>query len=450
MAKKRNKKYTPQQGGVAKKRKTSSQEMQQCYLVAKKMLCHFELDPNLLEVFTKRQKEKLYRIYYITPIIKPQKERTVPRQYIRNINNDAYNFIKTNFWGNPENKITYFELYTAGLSFLSTIQGMFAEDNLFEPGTPQFESANRICEKFDRDKLLNDSVKEVSDHVFYLSRRYSRVNYRMYGHTVDCDKIPDKKCNCGHCFEYRVSFRITVQECETKYFSFNNIYRKTFRMFSPADGLYLPKPLTIFQTAIFPREKKDKNFNMYVQSHVFHRFKERLDLLSPTSHNLLFQYAFTRNIKPVHYDKRDLFACLIAEDCPVGYFTFLVRGDDIIVNTFLPLVGENTPEGKKLQTLLSLSKEEIIYLGMDKISFFTRVDFDQVPELKQALIDSNIWQIKLELDTLGNADDDDIPSIDIDKTLFVKNYFDKREREQITEMPTLNKQSGAAENEIEN
>ena len=428
MAKNRNKKYIPQSGGTAKRRKPSPQEMQQCYLVAQKLLRHFDLDPKLLEVFTKRQKERLYHLYYITPIIKPQKERTVPRQYIRNINSDAYHFIKKKFWGNPDNKLTFFELYTAGLSFLSTIQGMFREDNLFEPGTPQFESASRICEKFDRDDLMNESSKEVSDHIFYLTRRYSRVNFRMYGHTLDCDKIPDKRCNCGHCFEYRMSYRITVQESETKYFSFNNIYRQTFRMFEPADGLYLPKPLTIFQTALFPNEKEDRVFNMYVQSHVFHRFKERMDTLSPTDLNLLFQYTFTRYLKLVKYDNRELFACLIADNCSIGYFSFLIRGDDIVINTFLPLVGENTPEGKKLQKLLSLSKDEVIYLGMDKISFFTRVDFEQVPELKKALIDSNIWPIKLALDDLFETEDadSDASPIDINKTMFVKNYFDKR------------------------
>jgi len=406
--------------------------MRQCYLVAQKLLRHFELDPNLLEVFTKRQKERLYHLYYITPIIKPQKERTVPRQYIRNINSDAYQFIKTNFWGNPENKLTYFELYTAGLSFLSTIQGMFKEDNLFEPGTPQFVSASLICEKFDRDDLMNESSKEVSDHIFYLTRRYSRVNFRMYGHSLECDKIPDKRCNCGHCFEYRISYRITVQESETKYFSFNNINRQTFRLFEPADGLYLPQPLTIFKNAIFPKEKEGQAFNMYVQSHVFHRFKERLDTFDPADHNLLFQYTFTRYLKLVKDDNRELIACMIANDCPVGYFTFIIRGDDLVVNTFLPLLGDNTPEGKKLQKILSLSREEIVYLGMDKISFFVHIDFDQIPKLKQALVDSGIWPVKLELDRLGTDEDEEdeeekASSVDMDKTMFVKNYFSKRE-----------------------
>jgi len=245
---------------------------------------------------------------------------------------------------------------------------------------------------------------------------------------MDCDKIPDKRCNCGHCFEYRISYRITVQECETKYFSLNDISRKTFRMFRPADGLYMPKPLTIFQNIVYPNENEDKVFNMYVQSHVFHRFKERLDILSPTDHNLLFQYTFTRHLQHVKEDNQDLFPCMIAENCPVGYFTFSISGDDIVVTTFLPLTSSNTPEGKKLNKLLSLSMEEIVFLGMDKISFFIKVDFDQVTELKQALIDSDIWHIKLELDKLENEEetDDVISSIDNEKTMFVKNYFDKR------------------------
>ncbi|MDR0836432.1 MAG: hypothetical protein LBN11_07645, partial [Tannerella sp.] len=419
-----NKKKIKQQSKPMPK-KNSRTEQEQCCIVAKKILRHFELDTKLLDVFTKKQKERLSKVYYITPTISADKPGTVPRQYLKKINSDAYKFMKTNFWGNPENELTFFELATYGLSFLSSIQGMFKEDNLFEQGTPQYESASRICEKFDRDELMNKAFQDVSDHIFYLSRAYSRVNFRMYGHIMDCEKLPDKRCNCGHCFVYKVCYKITAQECETKDFSFNNIYRKAYRMFIPADGLYLPTPLKIPQNTMYKREKEDKVFNMYIQSHVFHRFRERLDIFSPTNHNLLFQYALTRYLKLVQYDKRDLFACLIDDDAPVGYFTFLIRGDDIVVNTFLPLVGENTPEGKKLQELLFLSKEEIVYLGMDKLSFFTKVDFEQIPKLKQALIDSNIWKTKLALEELIDEDETEEKksSIDMNKTMFVKKFF---------------------------
>jgi len=249
----------------------------------------------------------------------------------------------------------------------------------------------------------------------------------MYGHSLDCDKLPSRFCNCGRCFEYRISYRITVQECETKYFTFNDITRKTYRLFSPADGLYLPKPLSVYKSLIIPEEEKGKTFNMYVQSHVFHRFKERLDTFSPTGLNLLFQYTFNKFPKIVKFDDKCLFATIIADDCPLGYFTFFLSGDDMVINTFLPLLGDNTPEGRNLQKFFPLSRDNIKCLGMDKISFLCKIDFDQIPELKQALIDSNIWQIKLELDSLKNEDDtgNDKFSVDLEKTMSVKKYLEK-------------------------
>ena len=46
----------------------------------------------------------------------------------------------------------------------------------------------------------------------------------------------------------------------------------------------------------------------------------------------------------------------------------------------------NLPDGKVLFKLLKLSKDETIYLGMDKMSFLFKVDFEQIPVFKQALI----------------------------------------------------------------
>ena len=52
-------------------KKKSRSDMEHCYLVSRKILHHFELDPKLLDVFTKKQKERLGKIYYITPTIDP-------------------------------------------------------------------------------------------------------------------------------------------------------------------------------------------------------------------------------------------------------------------------------------------------------------------------------------------------------------------------------------------
>jgi hypothetical protein len=62
---------------------------------------------------------------------------------------------------------------------------------------------------------------------------------------------------------------------------------------------------------------------------------------------------------------------------------------------------------------------------MDKLSFFTLIDFDQIPILKQALIDSGVWKTKEEIERIRrNASAEPYP-VDMNKTLFVKKFFDK-------------------------
>jgi len=404
------------------KRRNLRQDAEQCYLISKKILNHFGLDPKLLDVFTKKQKEFLYRIYFLTPTITPDKDGMIPRHYIKMINNEAYLYMKYEFWGNPDSEITYMELATSGLSFLTSMQSMLKNQKLLEIGTPQYESATLICEKYECNKVLREVLDKISDRLFLLTRRLSRVNFRVYGHSMDCREVKDPYSDN---LAIKLLFEITSKECETKYFSFNNIYRKAYRMFNPEYGLFVLEPLTIPQTAIYKTKKEGELFNIYIQSHVFHRFKERLDIFSTFSHNLIFQYVFTRNLKLVRSDKQVLFACLI-EGISVGYFTFSIVGNDIVVNTFLPFIDYRTPEGKEFQEILPLSIEEITYLGMDKISFFTQVDFEQIPILKKVLDNTSIRSIKLALENLLYKLSNEKLPYDTNKTNFVNDFFNKR------------------------
>jgi hypothetical protein len=193
-----------------------------------------------------------------------------------------------------------------------------------------------------------------------------------------------------------------------------------------AQGFYdKPEPATVSSKKIYPNAPEDVDLNIYIQSHVLHRFKERMDAFDPLFQNLLIQNAFTHGMKIVNFENQVLFSCPMEENI-VGYFTFFLRGGDIVINTILPLTSPNTPEGKKLQELLSLSKDEISYLGMDKISFFTKVDFEEIPQLKAAIIEAGMWHSKLEIDRYSWEDDKEERPIDQDKTMFVKHFLEKK------------------------
>jgi hypothetical protein len=330
--------------------------------------------------------------------------------------------MKTHYWGKPENQLTYMELATYGLTFIGNLSD-FCRRNAFIAGTPQAEVSKQIFEKFDSDRILETAFKEVLDKIWYWTRCYSRVTYRMYGYEYDCE-TKTKKCGC--CYINKLTFLLTAQESESKTFIHNNIKRKAYRLFMTADGLYSPRPATVARNRIYPEAKDDENMNIYIQSHALQRFKERLDAFDPSNLNILIQSSFTNGLQLAKTGKSVLFTCLMEEGRAVGYFTFFVHENDIVVNTFLPLTSDDTPEGKKLHELLPLDKEEIVHLGMDKISFLLKVDFEKILLLKQAFIASNIWPTKILLNQMFDEEETkDDGLIDMGKTMLVKNYIDK-------------------------
>jgi len=208
-------------------------------------------------------------------------------------------------------------------------------------------------------------------------------------------------------------------------FTHNNIERKAFRMLLTTYGSVKPSWATVPKDMIFPNAHKDEVLNIYIQSHALHRFKDRMDMITPPNRNFFMQYALSYGQNIVKTEKHTFLALTLKENSSIGYFAFFVQGSDLVINTFIPIENVNTPEGKKLHEALHLSKEEMAYLGMDKLSFLYSIDFEQIPILKQALIDSGIWKSKLSIDkeeiTFEGV-------IDENKTRFVKNFFEKREQ----------------------
>ena len=410
----------------------SQTELNRSCNVAKKTLRLFELDPNIIDVFTKKQKSILLHNFFEPPIVKPDKPNTVPRQYIKNIHEELYRFIKTAHFGDPDIKLTYIEFLTYGLNFLSTLSAMHIKGRKFEYGTPQEIVADKICAKYDIDELLDRvSIQEIFQVLYFHTRGYSKINFRCYGFTAYYEHIPNALTGCTH---VKLTVRLTAHDSEAKKFTHNNIERKAFKLIIPAIGSQMPENATVRRRQLIPFSIWNNKMNIYIQSHVLHRFKERADVFDPTHQNIILQFTFSAGLKLVKTGDQILFACAI-ESKTFGYFAFFVQGNDVVINTFLPFTSSNTPEGQKLQQLIALSKDEIIYIGMDKLSFYSDVDFDQIPVLKKALIDSNIWETKLVLDNnhaeiYEQYDDAEKKEYQIKKqkkTQFVKTFFDKRD-----------------------
>ena len=424
MAKKKRAKVTKEQVQTrysVLSRNISRDEMERGYTIAKKLLIHCNLDPSLLDGLSKRQRFILFACTFELPTVKPAQDRTVPRQFLRQIHADLFRFLKSEYCDFRNNQVSYMEYVTIGVSFFTALRTHF-EKGLFT-GTPQEEAIRKIYDELTRcESIMEICYEDINEHIHKLTSGFSQVNFRSYGFRTYWEQ--------GASLLYRrLVVRITAQNCESKMFTHHGIERKAFRLVTRAYVTIDPENVTVDKKLIFPSAKEDEKLNVYIQSHALHRFKERMDIIEPTVRNRLLQYFLIDEQTIIKLNKQVVFQCSTSEDTLLGYFTFFVHDDDLIINSFIPAVGESMPEGRKLHRLLRLSKEETSYLGMEKISFFLKVDFEQIPVLKQALIDSGLWRLKQGVefgDTMLEIQESEI-AIEKNKTAFVKNFFDKHE-----------------------
>ena len=259
---------------------------------------------------------------------------------------------------------------------------------------------------------------------------YTQMNFRIYGYTLAFNIIkPQIRTGFG---TMRIEIKVNSKESESIHFTNNGVSRKAFKVMLGDNWACKATQIFIWRSKLFPdKTDKDRPYYLYLQSHVLHRFKERMDIFETTNRNHLLYSSITISQHIVQSsDGYPLIACSVRGN-PLGYFPFIIRDDKLFILSFLPFVSAICPEGAKLHQLLGLQKDDIIHLGMDKMSFYVLVDFEQIPMLRDALKEAGIWEIKKMLDEscVEHHGFDEV------KTSFVKNFFQKLALRNATQFP---------------
>ncbi|MDR1897192.1 MAG: hypothetical protein LBR10_10425, partial [Prevotellaceae bacterium] len=327
----------------------SKTQLDKCYAVVQKLLGFMGFDPELFDMFSKKQKTQLLTTEYSVPCVHAQKGHYVPRQYIENIRRDLLDFMKTNYL-DESIKLTYMDAATYGLSFLfnATLLDM---QGLFQNEQKQF--IEQIKDRFKNLDLLNEGgFEDVFNEMLFQVSLYSQVNFRTYGF---CHKWePYLKDTTG----FRLTFELTSMENERIYFTYNGKSRIAFRLLLGQTAKYEASTAVIRKSKLFPDAKSDRKYNIYIQSHVIHRFKERIDIMEATNRNHILHVSLTSYQCVVQGAGGRLLLMCSVHDTPLGYFPFTIQNDNLFILSFLPLVSNITPEGNKLYKLLKLCKED--------------------------------------------------------------------------------------------
>jgi hypothetical protein len=427
MAKNRKKKSSSQMPHSTLKSNVSRAQFDTGCAIARKTMQLTGFDPALFDTLTKKQKHDLLNIEPPMPLIRVASGCHVPRQYVNNIRTSMMNFLRTTFV-DEKVQLTYLEFLTHGLPFLTICKAQ-RQRGLFTP-EQQDAFVGEMTDKFSTtDLVASDWLRVLFRYLRIELSFYSQANFRTYGVEFATD-LPKPREILG-LPAIRCIIELTSHESENFHFVHRGIKRKAYGMLLGNTADQVRAPAVILRQRLYPEHTSSEEYKLYIQSHVIHRIKERIDIFDATTRNYLINSSLISHQQVVKsVVGYPLIACYMS-GVPLGYFPWTIRDDKLLILSFLPLVSQIVPEGAKLYQLLNFSKEDLIYLGMDKLSFLLTVDFDEIPVLKNALVESGIWQIRQKLGESCTCEGEGAFRIDRVKTQFVRNFFLKTELRQL-------------------
>ncbi|MDR3268836.1 MAG: hypothetical protein LBT83_07205 [Tannerella sp.] len=377
----------------------------------KKILRAYGLDPDIFDRLSKTQRNVFILTETDAPRFKVAEGSHMPRQLVEMINQSTHHFLRNNYYGDESIGLTYLEMATFGVTFYSQILVVHDEnDRGFPP--EQMKIVDAIAEKFMAYSLYN-ALEAIGVHLRKSVQMISKVNFRIYGYEW---RIPS---------EYgRGYFKSTVffysEESEHIYFKYKNQFHKAFHVKAGRVNSHPFHGAEIDHRFIFPERFDEKFFDIYIQSHALHRIKERVDIFPAHKRNfyvmdtLLYMHRIVYNSHG-----RAMLECY-HDDVLFGYYPFTIQQNKIFILSFLPVIALDTPTGELIERRLHLQKEDTIYLGMDKLSFFFTVDFSQIPTLYNVLVEAKLKPL-LDFD----SEDRFLFEHDPKKTLMVKKFFEQ-------------------------
>jgi hypothetical protein len=388
------------------------------YATIRKLLQAYGFDPDFLEAFPKQERRLLMYLQTEPPRFRIEEGHRVPRRLVDFVTESTHRFLRTHYFGDESIGLTYLELATCGMSFATMIQHEH-QNCTFPPGQAEIIDSLAAC--FDCVRVSHD-IAEVSKYIRQQMLMISKVNFRIYGYDWQFYSTSEGR-------EHYIKSTVTLSSEEPKsiYFTHKQKERVAFRVRA---GRVIKEPAYDAKINDFFISCTDRQpplyLGIYIQSHALQRSKERMDIFPAHKRNYYIMepllYMHEVSASPTG---RPMLLCYTMEGNKLvrfGYFPFIVQRKRLIVLTFLPLVSPDTFEGSYLQHRLGLQIEDTTYLGMDKLSFFCTVDFEQIPVLKEAFIATGIW----DLVKYASHHPDVNFTVDQKKTLMVKKFFEQK------------------------
>ena len=316
------------------------------------------------------------RLTTVKIISSPNEKRKISKDELKQINDHLTKIFKDNYVqvGIPKQPVSIYDFYTITetlyIYWRNVTKTSFIHAEKFKEALPGF--------KDDYIKIRENVFAELESLFFFLSCLLADIRYKLVWFEISSS---DNKNDVFDRSVFYNNFIARFEIPESVTIDLDGFKRSIYRV-----GIVGPTGVNWMvmtpQMLGIEGVLSKLPLQVYIQSHAVDRIKERLgeyfshfmyvDILS----SLLF-----KEITPA--DNGGYLFAYNTLNIKVGYLKVSIVGDKLIIRTFLFLTNNGTPEGKKLETILGLQKEDKKYLGIDKLSTFLDSDFEQNEKLKK-------------------------------------------------------------------
>ena len=255
------------------------------------------------------------------------------------------------------------------------------------------ELRTKFCKRFESIMLLailtDGSNSIYLRTILYLSNPKER--YYAYKTSLQSEVASPVLMKCN--------LVISVHQAQSSMLMIHGNNRPVFRLGKPCPDNQFTW-ISVAASLVGDHYKgKEKELDVYIQSHALNRLKERLDIIDNMSLNYQL-ITGTCNIKTFEFYGEYLLLPFVSfSEVKVGYFVANVIGDKLVFRTFLFITHSCTPEGDKLKEISGLQKSDIKYWQFDRLSTIALANVDNNPVLLNLLKELGIDDL-LKLKTL--------------------------------------------------
>jgi hypothetical protein len=391
----------------------------------RKFLKLYGQDDSILDNCTRSQKKYLLQIMIEATRVRVADGNRMPRRLVTFFADEMHDHLKKMFFKDMDVGLTCYDALLYGLSFVLAACA-WLQNPLVMKFSPEYRAYfQQIEDHISKERVFND-IFIINILLQHTAVMISKVNFRVYGYTWD---LPGAFVRGT----FKPTLYLSSVEAESIQFNYKGLDRTAFRIRTGLNNGSRPLNAVIDREQVMARRAGDsEKLEIFIQSHALQRIKERMDVFDARYRNYYSMLSLLYFQKVEHSPSgAPLLLCfsnllgMPVEGDPLvfGYFPFVVIGDRLIVLTYLTPTLFDTPEGDLISKRLQLQKEDMLYLGMDKLSFFAAIDYERVPLLKEVIMETRLRRL---LTFFGPCENANRYPIDEKKTALVQRFFEKK------------------------